>query len=138
MDSISGDSMQAGMKNSSLVGATIMGIPYGNLKIITANLFAWRAESATGYVNPIDNRQIFFSDIGAYELPSQISSGWKWNSIASSIWPNESYYPMEFSRMVWFHSATMRYILGKVIHCIEASTMAPALHLFIRRPTRLR
>ena len=44
MDLISGDSMQAGMKNSSLVGATIMGIPYGT-KIITANLFAWAAQN---------------------------------------------------------------------------------------------
>ncbi|HMW39005.1 MAG: T9SS type A sorting domain-containing protein [Saprospiraceae bacterium] len=71
------------------------------------------AESATGYVNPVDNRQIFFSDIGAYELPFQISSGWKWNSIASSIWPNESYYPMEFSRMVWSPQCYHEVYLGK-------------------------
>lgn len=59
------------------------------------------AESATGYINPIRSRQIFFSDLGAYEMPKDISLNWKWNSIPSSIWPNESYYPMEYSRMVW-------------------------------------
>ncbi|MEO6190976.1 MAG: hypothetical protein ABIO44_12065, partial [Saprospiraceae bacterium] len=59
------------------------------------------AESATGYINPIKNRQVFFSDIGAYQMPELISKNWKWSGIPSSLWPNESYYPMEHSQMSW-------------------------------------
>ena len=57
------------------------------------------AEAATGYVNPVKNRQTFFSDIGGYEIPDQKDG--KVVGIPISKWPNESYYNMEFSEMVW-------------------------------------
>ncbi len=59
------------------------------------------AESPTGYVNPIENRQTFFSDIGAYQMPFKYDTSWKYFNIPSSVWPNESYYQMHGSRMVW-------------------------------------
>ncbi|MBK6698608.1 MAG: T9SS type A sorting domain-containing protein [Saprospiraceae bacterium] len=59
------------------------------------------AESATGYVNPINSRQVFFSDIGAYQMPEKYSPNWKWSGLPTSVWPNESYYAMEHSQMVW-------------------------------------
>lgn len=56
-------------------------------------------EAATGYVNPIKNRQTFFSDIGAYEIPDKING--KVSNLPVSKWPNESYYSMEYSEMAW-------------------------------------
>lgn len=57
------------------------------------------AEAATGYVNPIKNRQTFFSDIGGYEIP--VNKTGKLVNLPISKWPNESYYYMEFSEMAW-------------------------------------
>ncbi len=57
------------------------------------------AEAATGYVNPIKNRQTYFSDIGGYEIPDKVDG--KVVNLPISKWPNESYYYMEYSRMVW-------------------------------------
>ncbi|MBI3260719.1 MAG: T9SS type A sorting domain-containing protein [Ignavibacteriae bacterium] len=57
------------------------------------------AESATGYINPADARTCYFSDIGGYRVPS--TSDGKVTSIAMSKYPNESYYLMEYSDMVW-------------------------------------
>ena len=57
------------------------------------------AEAATGYVNPIKNRQTFFSDIGGYEIPTQKDG--KVVGLPISKWPNESYYNMEYSEMAW-------------------------------------
>ncbi len=71
------------------------------------------AEAATGYINPIRNRQVFFSDIGAYELPSTPDNNWKWFSIPNSQWPNESYYPMEHSDMVWSPLCYNTVFIGK-------------------------
>ncbi len=57
------------------------------------------AESATGYINPADARTTYFSDIGGYRIPS--ASDGKVTSVAMSKYPNESYYLMEYSDMVW-------------------------------------
>lgn len=56
-------------------------------------------EAATGYINPADARTCYFSDIGGYRVPS--TSDGKVTSIAMSKYPNESYYLMEYSDMVW-------------------------------------
>jgi photosystem II stability/assembly factor-like uncharacterized protein/PKD repeat protein len=57
------------------------------------------AESATGYINPADARTCYFSDIGGYRIPS--TSDGIVTSVAMSKYPNESYYLMEYSDMVW-------------------------------------
>jgi len=57
------------------------------------------AEAATGYVNPIKNRQTYFSDIGGYEIPDKVDG--KVVNMPISKWPNESYYYMEYSEMAW-------------------------------------
>ncbi|MBL0261819.1 MAG: hypothetical protein IPQ10_12320 [Saprospiraceae bacterium] len=59
------------------------------------------AESPSGYVNPINNRQVFFSDIGAYQMPLNYDTSWSYHSIPASKFPYESYYQMHGSRMVW-------------------------------------
>ena len=59
------------------------------------------AESATGYVNPIRNRDVYFSDIGGYTMPEKYDTSWQWIRIPCAKWPNETYYPMEHSDMVW-------------------------------------
>lgn len=59
------------------------------------------AESPTGYVNPIKNRDVYHSDIGAYTMPAVYDTAWKWFRIPCGRWPNESYYAMEHSDMVW-------------------------------------
>lgn len=58
------------------------------------------AESPTGYVNSVNNKQVYFSDIGSYEM----GEGKFDNAISKpfSLWPNESYYTMEFSE-IEFH-----------------------------------
>ncbi len=59
------------------------------------------AESPTGYINPIKNRDCYFSDIGAYSMPAKLDTNWKWFGLPCEKYPNESYYPMEHSDMVW-------------------------------------
>ena len=56
-------------------------------------------EAPTGYVNPILNRHTFFSDIGSYSISPDIDG----NIISHPVgkFPNESYYAMEYSSMVW-------------------------------------
>lgn len=56
-------------------------------------------EAATGYVNPIKNRHMFFSDIGSYTISTDING--KIISNPVSKFPNESYYAMEYGSMVW-------------------------------------
>ncbi|MBK6889713.1 MAG: hypothetical protein IT272_06300 [Chitinophagales bacterium] len=53
------------------------------------------AESATGYVNPGENRRTYFSDIGARILPSTFTGPLGYFGIAQ--YPNESYYTMHSS-----------------------------------------
>jgi photosystem II stability/assembly factor-like uncharacterized protein len=59
------------------------------------------AESPTGYVNPIKNRDVYFSDIGAYTLPFAYDTVLKYGSLPCGLYPNESYYATEHSDMVW-------------------------------------
>lgn len=69
------------------------------------------AESPTGYVHPINNKQVYFSDIGSYELGS--SKNDKIVQKTMSLWPNESYYSMEYSEIEfhpWYYNTMF---LGK-------------------------
>lgn len=56
-------------------------------------------EAATGYVNPIENRRMYFSDIGSYTISNDVNGKIVSNTV--SKYPNESYYAMEYSTMVW-------------------------------------
>lgn len=69
------------------------------------------AEAATGYVNPVKNRQTFFSDIGGYEIPENFDG--KTVNLPLSEWPNESYYYMEFSEMTWSPVCWNEVYIGK-------------------------
>lgn len=68
-------------------------------------------EAPTGYVNPIQNRHTFFSDIGSYTISPDINK----KSIANPVgkFPNESYYAMEYSSMVWDPRCYARVWMGK-------------------------
>lgn len=59
------------------------------------------AENSTGYINPIRNRDIYFSDVGAYSMPYTYDTAWTYFHIPCGKYPNESYYPTEHSDMVW-------------------------------------
>jgi len=59
------------------------------------------AEQSTGYIHPIRNHDLYFSDIGAYSVSQKNDSSMNWTEIPCAKYPNESYYPMEFSKMVW-------------------------------------
>ncbi len=56
-------------------------------------------EAATGYVNPMNARHTYHSDIGGVDLP--IDNAGRTSSFSVGMFPNESYYPMEYSQMVW-------------------------------------
>jgi photosystem II stability/assembly factor-like uncharacterized protein len=58
------------------------------------------AESATGYLNPGNAQQAYFSDIGNLEIPNNINDAISWLN-QSNFYPNESYYESEFSNMVF-------------------------------------
>ncbi len=58
------------------------------------------AESPTGYVHPINNKQVYFSDIGSYIMGNTKND--KVISQPMTLWPNESYFSMEFSE-IEFH-----------------------------------
>jgi photosystem II stability/assembly factor-like uncharacterized protein len=61
--------------------------------------FMYGGESATGYVNPINNRQLFYSDAGCVTIPSVYGGGTIERAVGK--FPNESYYYMHSSEMVW-------------------------------------
>jgi len=56
-------------------------------------------EAATGYVNPIRSNMTYYSDIGGYIIPDTFAN--VFTSIPVARWPNESYWQMWYSRMVW-------------------------------------
>ncbi len=125
------DVEKAEARNKGLYGSDFWGFDVGwNEKIVVGGRYHngntyWHqnfgdkfirmggAESPTGYINPINSRQIFFSDIGAYEMPGDYKANWNWSRIPSSIWPNESYYGMEYSRMIWSPICYNHVYLGK-------------------------
>jgi len=74
------------------------------------------AESPTGYVNPIKNREVFFSDIGAYAMPQTYDTVWKYPNLTCGLYPNESYYPTEHSDMVWSPICYNEVYLGNENH----------------------
>src|SRR5205085_3849065 len=58
------------------------------------------AESATGYLNPGDAHQAYFSDIGNLTVPHSVSDAIEWLS-SSNEYPNEAYWESEFSGMTF-------------------------------------
>ncbi len=56
-------------------------------------------EAATGYVNPIECNRTYHSDIGGYIVPDSISGQALYFPVGK--FPNESYFPAEFSEMEW-------------------------------------
>jgi len=68
------------------------------------------AESPTGYVNPINNKQTYFSDIGSYIVPDTKEG--KVLNQPMSLWPNESYFNMEYSELEWDPRCWNTFYLG--------------------------
>jgi hypothetical protein len=63
-------------------------------------LFLGGAENATGYINQLDNRKTYYSDIGARRINDSISQGAE--SIANlSLMPTEAYYHFSYSEVEW-------------------------------------
>ncbi|MFM8474145.1 MAG: LamG-like jellyroll fold domain-containing protein, partial [Candidatus Kapaibacterium sp.] len=67
-------------------------------------------EAATGYVHPMRNRDVYFSDIGAYTIPT--ASDRPVQSRPVGMFPNESYYAMEYSAMKWHPVYTSEVWMG--------------------------
>jgi PKD repeat protein/photosystem II stability/assembly factor-like uncharacterized protein len=67
-------------------------------------------EAATGYVHPMRNRDVYFSDIGAYTIPT--ASNQPVQSRPVGMFPNESYYAMEYSAMKWHPVYTSEVWMG--------------------------
>lgn len=61
--------------------------------------FLYGGESATGYVNPLENRRLYFSDVGCIIIPSVYGN--TKTELSISKFPNESYYYMQGGEMVW-------------------------------------
>lgn len=55
------------------------------------------AEEPTGYVNPGENRKVYFSDIGGKKIPENLSQPFQ--NIPFGIDPNESYFETESSEL---------------------------------------
>ncbi len=89
------------------------------------------AEAATGYVNPGENRKIYHSDIGGYELRGGIQNGAK--SFPVGLFPNESYAYYANSEMVWDPRCWNIVYLGnqnKLWKSTDGGTSYTALHTF--------
>lgn len=57
------------------------------------------AENSTGYVNPIQNRKMYFSDLGGRTISTDINERILSHPVGK--FPNESYYHLEHSEMAW-------------------------------------
>lgn len=56
-------------------------------------------EAPTGYVNPADNRKVFFSDVGGRYLPNNI--GDPVSNLPLGLSPNEAYWSASSSELEW-------------------------------------
>jgi photosystem II stability/assembly factor-like uncharacterized protein len=69
------------------------------------------AEAATGYVNPANNKMAYFSDIGGYIIGNSPSTPISYFPV--SKFPNESYFPMDYSELEFDPRYYNTFLLGK-------------------------
>ncbi len=69
------------------------------------------AEAATGYVNPGNNKILYFSDIDGKIIPTDINQPVSSFNVAK--FPNEAFYNMEWSEQVWDPRNYYTYYLGQ-------------------------
>ncbi|MBN8681221.1 MAG: T9SS type A sorting domain-containing protein [Chitinophagales bacterium] len=67
-------------------------------------------EQATGYVNPGNNRMVYFSDLGGRILPAAFNQNFTTFSV--SKWPNEAFTNMEWSEQEWDPRFYNTYYIG--------------------------
>lgn len=75
------------------------------------SLFIGGGEQATGYVNPGENRKVYFSDAGAFLLPEQMNQSVA--SVPVGEFPNESYARYESSTMAFDQRVYNTVYIGK-------------------------
>jgi len=89
------------------------------------------AESATGYVNPGDNRKTYFSDIGGYRLLGGFGDGV--GAFSVGLFPNESYAHYANSEMAWDPRCWNIVYIGfenKIWKSTDGGTSYSVLHTF--------
>ena len=71
-------------------------------------MFLGGAEQGTGYVNQLDNRKMYFSDIGDKKIPTELNDIPE-NIANLGLYPTESYFDFEYSEVEWhpFHANTI-------------------------------
>ncbi len=128
----SNDEMQSvEVRNTGISGSTYWGFTQGwNKDIMTggryhngnavfnenygigSTLFLGGAEAATGYINPLKNNTMYFSDIQSQRTPDQLTTtSTSFSSL--SIYPNEDYVTLNSSE-IEFHPNYSNYLyLGK-------------------------
>ena len=75
-------------------------------------VFLGGAETATGYVNQLDNRKAYFSDIGDKKISTTLSD--PVSSIANlGMYPTQSYFDFSYSEVEWDPRSANNLFLGK-------------------------
>ena len=75
-------------------------------------LFLGGAENATGYINQLDNRKTYYSDIGARRINDNISQGAQ-SIVNLSLMPTEAYYHFSYSEVEWHPYKANEVFVGK-------------------------
>jgi photosystem II stability/assembly factor-like uncharacterized protein len=68
------------------------------------------AEAPTGYVNPVQSRHTYFSDLGGRNIPAEFDEDA--SSFNVGLWPNESYYTLHSSEMAWHPESYKTVFIG--------------------------
>lgn len=75
-------------------------------------LFLGGAETGTGYVNQLNNKKTYFSDIGDKLIPENLSDGAQ--GIANlGLYPTEAYYHFSYSEVEWHPYKANEVFVGK-------------------------
>lgn len=74
-------------------------------------IFLGGAEAPTGYVNPLHNNRMYFSDISARNIGDSLNVG-STNISSLAMLPNESYFPDQKSEIVYYPSYANHFYLG--------------------------
>lgn len=76
------------------------------------SLFLGGAETATGYVNPLDNKKSYFSDITDKHIPNALT-GTPQNIPNLGMYPTQSYYHFSYSEVEWDPRYANHVYIGK-------------------------
>ncbi len=85
---------------------------YHNNYGVGNSVFLGGAENATGYVNPLDNRKTYYTDITDKYVPLQLDEASS-NISNLGLYPTESFYHFSYSEMEWHPSLANVIYTGK-------------------------